>query len=184
MIRILRLTILIFFSTIIVENSSAETMFKDNFNDTSQWRYIADNVMGGISKGSVEFKKIEDSLVAILKGNVTTENNGGFIQIRRDLSDVNLENAASIKVVAKGNDQKYFVFIRTKGTKLPWQYYESEFFVNDDFNEFILPIKNFKKSGILMPSKINPKKITSIGLVAFGRDHFAELIIKEIEIIK
>ena len=184
MIRILRLTILIFFSTIIVENSSAETMFKDNFNDTSQWRYIADNVMGGISKGSAEFKKIEDNSVAILKGNVTTENNGGFIQIRRDLSDVNLENAASIKVVAKGNDQKYFVFIRTKGTKLPWQYYESEFFVNDDFNEFILPIKNFKKSGILMPSKINPKKITSIGLVAFGRDHFAELIIKEIEIIK
>ena len=184
MIRILRLTILIFFSTIIVENSSAETMFKDNFNDTSQWRYIADNVMGGISKGSVEFKKIEDNSVAILKGNVTTENNGGFIQIRRDLSDVNLENASSIKVVAKGNDQKYFVFIRTTGTKLPWQYYESEFFVNDDFNEFILPIKNFKKSGILMPSKINPKKITSIGLVAFGRDHFAELMIKEIEIFK
>ena len=184
MIRILRLTILIFFSTIIVENSSAETMFKDNFNDTSQWRYIADNVMGGISKGSVEFKTIEDSSVAILKGNVTTENNGGFIQIRRDLSGVNLENAATIKVVAKGNDQKYYVFLRTTGTKLPWQYYESEFHVNDDFKEFILPIKNFKKSGILMSAKINPKKITSIGLVAFGRDHSAELLIKKIEFIK
>jgi len=183
MIRILRLTILIFFSTIIVENSSAETMFKDNFNDTSQWRYIADNVMGGISKGSVEFKKIEDSSVAILKGNVTTENNGGFIQIRRDLRDINLEKASSIKLVAKGNTQKYYVFIRTTRTKLPWQYYESEFFVNDVFKEFILPIKDFKKSGILMPSSINPKKITSIGLVAFGRDHYAELLIKEVEFI-
>ena len=34
-----------------------------------------------------------------------------------------------------------------------------------------------------MAKNINPKKITSIGIVAFGRDHFAELMIKEIEII-
>ena len=31
--------------------------------------------------------------------------------------------------------------------------------------------------------KVNPKKITSIGLVAYGRDHEAELTIKEIEFI-
>ena len=67
---------------------------------------------------------------------------------------------------------------------MPWQYYQSEFTVNESFNEFILPINEFKKSGMLMSSKINPKKITSIGLVAFGRDHSAELFIKEIEFIK
>ena len=84
----LRLTIFIIFSNIITVNSFAETMFIDNFNDASQWRYIADDVMGGISKGSVEFKRIQESSIAILKGNVTTENNGGFIQIRRDLRDI------------------------------------------------------------------------------------------------
>ena len=31
---------------------------------------------------------------------------------------------------------------------------------------------------------INPKKITSIGIVAFGRDHEAELFVKEIGFIK
>jgi len=178
-----RLLITFFFITI-SNNNFAETMFKDNFQEPSQWNYVADTVMGGISTGGVEFKDIEDKTIAILTGNVTTENNGGFIQIRRDLRSINLDSVNSIKLIAKGNNQKYFVFLRTTGTKLPWQYYQSEFTVNENFNEFILPINEFKKSGMLMSSKINPKKITSIGLVAFGRDHSAELSIKEIEFIK
>jgi len=178
-----RLLITFFFITI-SNNNFAETMFKDNFQEPSQWNYVADTVMGGISTGGVEFKDIEDKTIAILTGNVTTENNGGFIQIRRDLRSINLDSVNSIKLIAKGNNQKYFVFLRTTGTKLPWQYYQSEFTVNENFNEFILPINEFKKSGMLMSSKINPKKITSIGLVAFGRDHSAELFIKEIEFIK
>ena len=132
----------------------------------------------------LSLKTIEGKTIALLTGNVTTENNGGFIQIRRDLRSINLEDINLIKLIAKGNNQKYFVFLRTTGTKLPWQYYQSEFTVNENFNEFILPINEFKKSGMLMSSKINPKKITSIGLVAFGRDHSAELFIKEIEFIK
>ncbi len=178
-----RLLITFFFITI-SNNNFAETMFKDNFQEPSQWNYVADTVMGGISTGGVEFKDIEDKTIAILTGNVTTENNGGFIQIRRDLRSINLDSVNSIKLIAKGNNQKYFVFLRTTGTKLPWQYYQSQFTVNENFNEFILPINEFKKSGMLMSSKINPKKITSIGLVAFGRDHSAELSIKEIEFIK
>ena len=177
-------SIILVFLISISSNNFAETMFKDNFQEPNQWNYVADTVMGGISTGGVEFKNIEGKAVAVLTGNVTTENNGGFIQIRRDLRRVNLDNANSIKLIAKGNNQKYFVFLRTTGTKLPWQYYQSQFTVNENFNEFILPINEFKKSGMLMSSKINPKKITSIGIVAFGRDHYANISIKELEFIK
>ena len=52
------------------------------------------------------------------------------------------------------------------------------------FKNFILPIHNFKKSGFLLPNKISPKNIKSIGIVAFGRDHKAELIVKEINFTK
>ena len=175
--KFLRLSLFLIFLVTISSNNFAETMFKDNFQEPNQWNYVADTVMGGVSTGGVEFKDIEGKTIALLTGNVTTENNGGFIQIRRDLRSINLEDINLIKLIAKGNNQKYFVFLRTTGTKLPWQYYQSEFTVNENFNEFI-------KSGMLMSSKINPKKITSIGLVAFGRDHSAELFIKEIEFIK
>ena len=183
-INFLRLSLFLIFFVTISSNNFAETMFKDNFQEPDQWNYVADTVMGGISTGGVEFKTIEGEEIAVLTGNVTTENNGGFIQIRRDLRRVDLDNANSIKLIAKGNNQKYFVFLRTTGTKLPWQYYQSEFIVNESFNEFILPINEFKKSGMLMSSKINPKKITSIGIVAFGRDHYANISIKELEFIK
>ena len=182
-INFLRLSLFLIFFVTISSNNFAETMFKDNFQEPEQWSYVADTVMGGISTGGVEFKTIEGETIAILTGNVTTENNGGFIQIRRDLRRVDLDNANSIKLIAKGNNQKYFVFLRTTGTKLPWQYYQSEFTVNENFNEFILPINEFKKSGMLMSNKINPKKITSIGIVAFGRDHYANISIKELEFI-
>ena len=86
--------------------------------------------------------------------------------------------------MAKGNSQKYYIFLRTTGTILPWQYYASEFTVNENFNEFVLPIRDFEKSGFLLAKNINPTKITSIGIVAFGRDHEAELFVKEIGFIK
>ena len=183
-INFLRLSLFLIFFVTISSNNFAETMFKDNFQEPDQWNYVADTVMGGISTGSVEFKTIEGEAIAVLTGNVTTENNGGFIQIRRDLRRVDLDNANSIKLIAKGNNQKYFVFLRTTGTKLPWQYYQFEFTVNENFNEFILPINEFKKSGMLMSNKVNPKKITSIGIVAFGRNHYANISIKELEFIK
>ena len=38
-----------------------------------------------------------------------------------------------IDITAKGNNQKYFVHIRTTGTILPWQYYQTDFNVNNEF---------------------------------------------------
>ena len=171
------LVIIIFSSSII--NNFAETMFKDNFQDPNKWEFISDNVMGGISIGKVQYQND----TAILSGNVSTENNGGFIQIRMSLDKIKLDKAKSIKLIAKGNNQKYFVHLRTTRTLLPWQYYQAEFIVEENYKEFILPIEDFKKSRSLMLKKVNPKKITSIGLVAYGRDHEAYLTIKEIEFI-
>ncbi len=168
---------------IISFSSNADTMLKDHFKDPNQWKYIADDVMGGVSKGNVKFQSVEGGNIALLQGDVSTQNNGGFIQIRRALRDIDLHDAKSVKITAKGNDQSYFVFLRTTGTVLPWQYYSAEFRVTENFEEFILPIDKFKKSGLLMTGKVNPKNITSIGLVAFGRDHQAELHVKEVEFI-
>jgi len=167
----------------ISNKSWSDTVLKDNFEKLNLWEYIADDVMGGVSKGNVKFQSIEGGNIALLQGDVSTENNGGFIQIRRALRDIDLHDAKSVKIIAKGNDQAYFVFLRTTGTVLPWQYYSAEFKVTKNFEEFILPIDEFKKSGLLMTGKVNPKNITSIGLVAFGRDHQAELHVKEVEFI-
>ena len=176
---------LVFLITIFSYNNLySENNLRDNFDNPNSWRYIADDVMGGMSSGKVEFIIIDGKSNALLTGNVSTENNGGFIQIRKELKDINLSKADSIRIVARGNNEKYYIFLRTTGTILPWQYYSYEFNVKNEYNEFIMPIRDFKKSGMLLANQINPKKITSIGIVAYGRDHYAELYVKELEFLE
>ena len=74
--------------------------------------------------------------------------------------------------------------MRTTFTVLPWQYYQSSFVVENNFKNFVLPLSDFKKSGYLLPKKINPNNIKSIAIVAFGKNYNAELIVKEINFVK
>ena len=173
----------IFFIIVILSmsfKSHSEIVFTDKFTTNTNWKMITDQVMGGISQGQLNYQKIGYDDAVILTGKVSTKNNGGFIQIRRNLNNVNLNNVKKVTIIAKGNDEKYFIHLRTSFTILPWQYYQYSFTVEENFKNFVLPIKNFKKSGLLLPNEINPQNIKSIGIVAFGKDYRAELAVKEI----
>tara|TARA_B100001564_G_C20510513_1_gene610421 strand:+ start:386 stop:928 length:543 start_codon:yes stop_codon:yes gene_type:complete len=170
----------IFLLLIITPEALGNTIFKDNFKNPEKWLFITDQVMGGISSGKVEFININNNLYARMIGNVSTKNNGGFIQVRRKLEKLNLDGSKFIEIIAKGNNQNYFIHLRTLGTFLPWQYYQISFKVINDFKTFKLPINEFKRSSVFLSKNINPKNITSIGIVAFGRDHYADIYIKEI----
>ena len=168
----------------ITNRAMAELLFRDNFQDTTQWRFVSDEVMGGRSSGSVAYAKKNGMHIALLSGNVTTENNGGFIQIRKDLQNIDLKKARFLKITAKGNNQKYFIHLRTSWMMFPWQYYQTEFYVRRAFKEFNIPISQFRRSDFLLSKSITPKNIISIGLVAFGRDHQAKLYVKEVAFYK
>ena len=170
----------IFLFFILIQEALGNTIFKDNFENPKKWQFISDQVMGGVSSGKVEFFNKNNNLYARLTGNVSTENKGGFIQIRRKLEKLNLEGSKFIEIVAKGNNQNYFIHLRTSGTFLPWQYYQISFRVLNNFKTFKLPINEFKRSSIFLSKNINPKNIISIGVVAFGKDHTADIYIKEI----
>ena len=166
--------------TMFTNKSFAESILKDNFQNSTQWKFISDNVMGGVSTGSINYVMKEGNSSAYLSGNVSTKNNGGFIQIRRSLKNIDLSKAKYIKITAKGNNQKYFLHLRTSGTILPWQYYQISFEVKEEYKEYILQIKEFKKSGSFQPSMVNSKSISSVAVVAYGRDHKADIHVKEI----
>ena len=153
----------------------------DNFdnNPEKRWIFFADTVMGGKSSGSITFTNNTNDNFARLVGNVTTQNNGGFIQIRRKVSG--LDNSIEfINLQVKGNNQIYHVFLRTTGTILPWQYYKAEFKAVKTWKNLSIPISSFQRSSSFLSKKIKPANIRSIGLVAFGRDFKADLYVSEI----
>ena len=164
--------------------SHSEIVFTDKFNTNTNWKMITDQVMGGISQGQFNYQKIGDDNAVVLTGSVSTKNNGGFIQIRRNLNNINLNKVNKVTIIAKGNNEKYFIHLRTTFTVLPWQYYQSSFVVGNNFKRFVLPLSDFKKSGYLLPKSINPNNIKSIAIVAFGKKYNAELIVKEISFVK
>ena len=174
---------ILIFTTII---SAAEEDINLPFTQESAkyWQYISDRTMGGVSDGEAVLEQDEEMIFARLTGNVSTKNNGGFIQFRRNLKEVNLKEANYVKITAKGNNEKYYIHLRTSGTILPWQYYQSSFLVKETYKEYILPIKEFKKSGAFQANTIKSRNITSIGVVAYGKDHQANIYVKDISFFK
>ena len=162
----------------------ADVILKDNFQNTGAWEFISDNVMGGVSTGGVVFRPKNENHIALLSGYVSTDNKGGFIQIRRYIRKGELNAANFIGIVAKGNNQKYYIHLRTSGMIFPWQYYQTHFFAGDKFNNFEIPISKFERSGFLLPKIIKPESIISIAIVAFGRNHSVELYVKEMSFLR
>ena len=145
-----------------------------------KWEFVSDGVMGGKSVGQLKIKDDEEEIFYRLKGNVSTENKGGFIQFRSkiEISDISLKG---IKFKVRGNGEKYFVHVRTPFTFLPWQYYFYPFYTQKEWTEIKFLLSDFKKSHKLQPSEFISTKIKSIAFVAFGQDYNAELDIKDLE---
>ena len=153
-----------------------------NSNPENRWQIFTDQVMGGKSNGKLEFLSEENNHFARMTGDVSTKNNGGFIQFRAGILQKLDGSFKGIKLKVRGNNQNYFIHIRTSGSVLPWQYYDKEFFASNEWNEVELNISDFKKSSTFMRKKFKASSIKTIGIVAYGREHKAKIEVSEISI--
>ena len=167
------------------ENLNSETMIIDNLTPekNQKWVFFTDRVMGGVSSGKLEIGSEDGSKFYRMTGNVSTANNGGFIQFQADLSNIsNTEKIFNgIKIKVRGNNENYQIFIRTNLTVLPWQYYSSEFYASNQWKEIELPFSSFKRSNFYQPKNINNTDIRTLGIVAYGKDYSADLNVGLIE---
>lgn len=192
--QLIFLTILLLTNISVAMSSTAKPIVLENFTNIpastpqNRWEFIADTVMGGVSTGRVQFVTENGQTFLKLSGTVSTANNGGFIQARLPLDQTTTnplpEDAQGIWLEARGNGQKYFVHVRTSGTLLPWQYYQATFEVTDQWQDIKLAWDAFKPSGGLSGSLLRDVplagKIKSIAIVAFGRDHEADVEVAQI----
>ena len=151
----------------------------DNLEDIrAEWVPFSDQVMGGISE--VNAYELEENGVSFyrLEGNVSTENNGGFIQVR---AEVNLRNKnfKGIRIKVRGNNNEYYMHLRSP-RMLPWNYYTSKFYASEEWQVIDLPLSSFEYSRDASKS-FNSSKMKSIGIVAFGKDFFAQVDIAGVE---
>ncbi len=141
-------------------------------NQSQKWIFITDQVMGGLSTGKFIVDKVDGVICYKMTGDVSTKNNGGFIQIRTKLSpEINSKDYSGVYIKVFGNDRNYNLHLRTGLTLAPWQYYSYSFFSSKKWIEIKAPFIEFKKSNFYQPKSILGQNIKSVGLVA-GFDNF------------
>ena len=192
----LKYSIFIVITFFISSNSMAEKMIIDDMKNQSgapdeefcesgnaKWCFVTDKVMGGISNGSLEFKQEDETYFYRMTGELSLENNGGFIQFRTKLENhPKGKSFKGVRLRVRGNNNEYAVHVRTKYLFLPWQYYESAFQATDAWTTVELPFTTFKKSNFYQPSNVSSQDIKTIGIVAIGREFVAEIDLASIEL--
>ena len=150
-------------------------------NQSQQWNFITDQVMGGVSTGKFIVQEVDGVKCYKMIGDVSTKNNGGFIQFRAKLSpEVNTKKYNGIYLKVYGNDKNYNIHLRTGLTLAPWQYYSYTFVANRNWNKIKAPFQEFKKSNFYQPKSILGQNVKSVGLVAGFDDFKSDVCLAEI----
>lgn len=146
-----------------------------------EWQLVTDNVMGGMSKGQLSLANIEGRSCLRMQGEVSLENNGGFVQVARDLPDNILNNIVSYKglmLEVYGNDERYNVHLRTQDIVHPWQSYRASINLTPKWQSLYLPFAEF--SPYRIDKELDISCLTRMGLVAIGRQFNADLCLGKI----
>lgn len=148
---------------------------------TDKWRLVTDGVMGGVSRGETGMIEADGKSCIELKGNVSTENNGGFIQVAMDIDKQQAKMAsqhAGITLEVKGNSEKYNLHMRTSDLWFPWQAYRATFEAGPEWQTVRLPFELFQpyKTG----TALNLAHLKRIGIVAIGREFDADICIANV----
>lgn len=188
--------VLFIFLSVFVQNSSEEKdismesyVLLDNFNtDVSTlnngWEGFTDRVMGG--KSDIFVRKMSDSEdnYIRMRGQVSIENRGGFIQIKQELSsslryfDGSVYEGIRLKV--RGFDSAYYIFLRTTATIFPWQFYSAPIELGEEWSYVYIPWTDFEKGDYGTCGKLKVNKLKSLALVAYGKEFNAQIDISEI----
>jgi len=143
------------------------TEFEPDEVEKFDWQVVNDGVMGGLSKGKVEFT---DDRTMKFSGNLSLKNNGGFSTVRSGDVKLDLSNDLGLLLRVKGDGRTYEARLasdaRYRGMEVS---FSGEFETKEgEWQEVKVPFASFKGSfrGIdLNEQTLNPAKIQRVGVL-------------------
>ena len=145
----------------------------------TSWQLFTDQVMGGVSTGTMSREVVGGRLAIRMRGDIRLENNGGFVQMALDLSpDSGVVDASAwsgIELDLYGDDQEYGMHLRTSDLTRPWQSYRQSFRALPKWQTIRLPFAGFSPYRTEIP--LDLRRLRRLGLAAIGRAFSADLAI-------
>jgi len=143
-----------------------------------RWRFVADTVMGGVSTGAMSVETVDGRPALFLRGKVSLDHGGGFIQMALDLPTRPTAPWRAIELDVRGNGRRYGLHLRTAGMTRPWQALRASFEAPLCWQTIRLPVDAFVPYRCDGP--LDPQAVTRIGLLAIGEAGDAELTLGRI----
>ena len=149
-----------------------------------RWSYTSDRVMGGVSNGGGAYEMVDDRISIRLYGDVSTAQNGGFIQVslRIDGRRINAKDYAGIEIDVLGNGEDYNVHVTTTRSFPPWRFYKHTFATTETWTCIRLPWSDFTSETFRQP--LDPSTINRLNLTAYARDFEADLAVSRIALYR
>jgi hypothetical protein len=148
-----------------------------------QWRMFTDQVMGGISTAKWCYDMIDGRRCVRLEGEVSLENNGGFVQIALPLmkegQPLDASSYKGVRLWARGNGEAYYIHLRSSDTRRPWQYYGARFVTGDAWRMIELPFSDFEPENL--GTKLKPDRLVRIAVVAIKKEFKADIAVARLE---
>lgn len=148
----------------------------------THWELLSDRVMGGVSSGRLSREVVAGRNANRMRGDVSLENNGGFIQMALDLSStgsaVDCRAYQGLEIDIAGNREGYGLHLRTADLTRPWQSYRQSFRADASWHVIRLPFTGFAPHRT--EATLDLAKLRRLGLVAIGRAFAADLALAAI----
>ena len=147
----------------------------------TRWQLLTDQVMGGVSRGTLTRETVAGRPALVIRGDVRLENNGGFIQMALDLARPEAPGSGTLdarlwqglEIDVHGARQSYSLHLRTTDLDRPWQSYRLDFSVRPVWQSLRLPFVDFMSHRTEAPLDLS--RLRRLGIVAIGRAFRADL---------
>lgn len=151
---------------------------------TPDWEYVADNVMGGVSTGQIETAVFHGQKATRLTGDVSLENNGGFVQMAFDLngdrSTMDASAYTGIEIDLRGNGEAYDLRLRTDQLTRPWHSYRVDLVATPEWRTLQIPFTAFAPHRTDIP--FDSARLRRVGLLAIGRVFKADVMVSGVRL--
>lgn len=143
----------------------------------TRWQLFTDQVMGGVSNGSMMREAVAGRPAIRMRGDVSLENKGGFVQIAIDLlpngKAKDASNWAGVELDVFGNNEEYNIHLRTDDLTQPWQSYRQSFRASPQWQTVQFRFQDF--TPYRTDIALDVRRLRRIGIVAIGRAFSADI---------
>lgn len=133
----------------------------------SPWIAITDQVMGGLSTGTLRQDERHGSACTCLTGRTRLENNGGFVQMKLEIEPAwNGAEYAGLFIELCGVAHQYNLNVKTSQLQRPWQSFRATLAVAPEWTQFAVPYAALQPHRT--DAELDPSTIRSVAVIGIG----------------